>query len=66
MDKPFQPEPIMTGFEDDGLRWDARLQCVVWEETLRYDPDSEWCRALDDRIRKDDKDFLAACGIADD
>ena len=41
--------------QDDG--------CLAWEETVGYDPNSPWCRAIDEKIAAGDWAFLEACGI---
>jgi len=64
----FEPRafgPVNPDLELMGFFYCLTAKRLVWIDEFRSD-DSEWCGALDDRIRKDDKDFLAACGIADD
>ncbi len=62
---PMSQERDRSGgdLEDCGLRWDAQLGCVVWEESFGSDPDSEWCRAIVERIARADREFLSSCGI---
>jgi hypothetical protein len=38
---------------------------MCWEETLDYDPTSEWSKSVDARLAAADKAFLANCGIAE-
>ena len=56
------PEPINHDLEEMGfsLSSDGRL---IWEETLDYDPTSDFCRAIDAKIERDDRTFLSSCGI---
>ena len=63
MDKPFESDH--TGLEEFGLRYDHAKECVVWEETLSYAPDSEFSKNIDANIAADDRAFLAAIGVTE-
>jgi hypothetical protein len=63
MDKSLESEPISTGLEEFGLFYDRARQCVVWQERLSCDANSESCRAIDEKIQNDDRTFLRSCGV---
>jgi hypothetical protein len=61
MDESF--EPMNPDLELMGFFFDPVKKCLVWNESLDYDPDSAFCRAIDAKIQADDLAFLTAVGV---
>ena len=62
----FEPRafgPVNPDLELMGFFYCLMAKRLVWIDEFISD-NSDWCRALD-RIRKDDRDFLVGCGIAE-
>jgi hypothetical protein len=57
------PEPMNPDLELMGFSFDPVKKCLVWNESISYDPTDPWCVAIDEKIRKDDRAFLTGCGI---